>query len=141
MDFISPTWSAGLSKCEKQTYEGVQTYYGQFQANSCQFLALLKIFGEALFYRTQAKEAVVYGALVLRDKSNVANLTLYSNRAYVNESMVGDIEIRSFESQPIVYLNHAKITGNIVFKGMKGLVYSDQSSGIGKITNGDIQYV
>lgn len=141
MDYVTPAINAGLSKCEKQVYESGQTYYGQFQANSCQFLALLQIFGEALLYRTKVKDAVVYGAIVLRDKSNINNLTLYANRAYVNESHVGNVEIRSFDSQPVIYLNHAMIEGNIVFKGMKGLIFSDRSSGIGKITNGDIQYV
>ena len=88
MDYVTPAINAGLSKCEKQVYDSVDLY-GQFHANSCQFLALLQIFGEALFYRTKVKDAVVYGAIVLNDKSNINNLTLYANRAYVNESHVG----------------------------------------------------
>jgi hypothetical protein len=131
----------GFSRCSHQIYHEKKTYYGQLQARSCEYLAPLSIYGEALFYKTIIKGAHIYGRAVLRDNTQVDYLNVYANQMYVHQSHVGEIELSSQQDLPVVYLNHAKVKGTLRFNGQKGLVFADQSSEVHAIINGEIKYV
>ena len=142
MDFLfQQVADHGLSRCSHQVYHEKKTYYGQLQAHSCEYLAPLSIYGEALFYKTIIKGAQIYGRVVLRDNTQVDYLSVYANQMYVHQSDVGEIELSSQQELPVVYLNHAKIKRTLRFNGQKGLVFADQASEINAVINGEIKYV
>jgi hypothetical protein len=142
MDFLFQQVSEhGLSRCANQVYHEEKIYYGQLQAHSCEYLAPLSIYGEALFYETKIKGAQIYGRVVLRQNTHVDHLSVYANQMYVHQSNVGEIELSSQQESPVVYLNQSKIKGVLKFSGQSGVVFADRLSEVGQIINGEIKYV
>ena len=130
----------GLSQCDNQIYISSKIYYGQFQSRSCRYKDRLQVYGDALLYNTQVFDAYIYGHAVLRNQTDISSLRVYSDRVYINQSVVGDLYISS-KRQPIVYFNNSKITGTLVFTECKGKVYQDNFSSISQMSNGEIIHV
>ena len=133
-------YEAGGAYCEQHSYTETKVFYGSFRSRSCVFNKRLNIYGDAIFYRSSVNFAYVYGSLVIRDQSKFKSLKLYSNRAYINDSHIQDFNVVSADQQAVIYLNSAVID-LLSFNGAPGIVYSDEHSKIGNLTNGELRYV